>query len=262
MDGIPMRATRLLTLATVALTAVAPATQAAASRSAAAGRASHFTLTRAFDYSSGTNKVVRWAPCMRYGGKRHHNVIEYSVNPAGHHSRIRLAKRAVRKLHRATGLSFDYAGRTSYIPHKISDVLQGAEQLRTTGSQLVIAWAYLGTGKHASNLLTGTEQGVGTIRWASSPTSGLRINAGAVVMKRGVHLRHGFQAGGSVGTLLLHELGHAVGLQHTDDPTQIMHAFLGADSPAGYAVGDRGGLSRVGADAGCVKGRSLPPTNG
>ncbi len=59
----------------------------------------------------------------------------------------------------------------------------------------------------------------------------------------------GFSTGGSRGTTLLHELAHAVGLDHVEDPAQIMHP-VEAGQPAEYAPGDLAGLRRVGAAAG------------
>jgi hypothetical protein len=238
---------------------------------AAAGPAAHYTLTFSqnnFETPLDNHALVHWARCTRINGDRKTNVIDYKVNPAGHHYRVKLVKRAIRKLHRASDLTFRYRGRTSYIPHtRISSLtgnpsFQALAQRRRTKADRVIAWAFKGTGKHASNLLTGTEQGVGSIKWASGPTSQLRILEGAVVMERGQSLRHGFLIGGSEGTLLLHELGHAVGLQHYADPTQIMNAFLEFGvAPAGYSTGDRAGLARVGTDTKCLTTPPLRPSN-
>ena len=36
--------------------------------------------------------------------------------------------------------------------------------------------------------------------------------------------------------VILHELGHVMGLEHVDDPTQLMYPEIG--SPAGLAAGD------------------------
>ena len=99
---------------------------------------------------------------------------------------------------------------------------------------------------------------VRSISWASSVLSQLRIGDAAVVMKRGVHLKSGFQSGGSVGTLLLHELGHAAGLQHVSYTREVMYPVIGSSSPAGYTTGDRTGLGKVGAGVGCMRTPSLP----
>ena len=65
-------------------------------------------------------------------------------------------------------------------------------------------------------------------------------------------LARGFGAGLSRGNLVLHELGHVVGLDHIGDRTQLMHASIHQDSPNGYAAGDLAGLARLGAREGCL----------
>lgn len=227
-----------------------------------ASAASYQLIPKQFDYFSGKNVVVRWAPCITRDGKTRTHVIHYKVNPAGHSARVRLAKRAVAKLSASSGLTFAYDGRTTYIPHKVNDVFQALEQERKAGVPLVIAWAKQGTGPGSSNLLTSFEAGVGTVSWRSSSTSQLRINDGAVVIKRGATgaLESGFAAGGSIGALMLHELGHAVGLEHAS-AGQIMYPIIGATSPSNYANGDRTGLSKVGLSAGCMTTPRLPAVN-
>jgi matrixin len=230
--------------------------------------ASHYRLTYATDSYTGLTEVVRWAPCVRLNGVTRVHVIHYRVHTAGVAHRVRLARRAIRRVAYRTGLHFHYDGRTSYVPQGTAVDggmrLNAADQRRAThGAQLVIAWAYKGTGRGHSNLLTDQEAGVGSISWASQPlVSQLRIDDAAVVIKRGVRMKSGFRAGGSIGTLLLHELGHAMGLQHVRDTSQVMYPVIGANSPAGYAAGDRTGLAKVGFSWNrCLTTPALTPVN-
>jgi hypothetical protein len=65
-------------------------------------------------------------------------------------------------------------------------------------------------------------------------------------------LQPGFGAGLTRGNLVLHELGHVVGLDHVADRSQLMHASIHQGSPNGYAAGDLTGLSQLGARQGCL----------
>ncbi|MDP9074106.1 MAG: M10 family metallopeptidase domain-containing protein [Actinomycetota bacterium] len=53
----------------------------------------------------------------------------------------------------------------------------------------------------------------------------------------------------SLPSLLRHELGHALGLGHTDQPNEIMYPVLRSDSPNDYQAGDRAGLQFIGTSA-------------
>src|SRR3954465_5585828 len=237
--------------------------------SGAAAKASTLTptyqLTYGFDAYSGLTKVARWSPCTVINGVRRTHVISYKVHAAGVPSRVTLVKNAMARVANATGLRFHYSGTTSYIPRGklagTSLLLDAARQRSTTKAQLVIAWAYGGTGAGRSNLLAGTDAGAGSISWASSRSSQLRIGDAAVVMRRGVHLKPGFTAGGSVGTLLLHELGHTMGLQHVSYRREVMYPVVSSVSPGGYTFADRTGLSKVGAARGCFRTPDLPPVS-
>jgi hypothetical protein len=189
------------------------------------------------------------------------SVIAYKVHTGGRPGHVRLVKEAIHRLHRATGLTFRYAGRTSYIPQSeaLAQRLDAAAMERRTQVPLVVAWARKGAVSGGSTLLTGSEAGVGSIIWRYSLRSQLRLSDAAVVIKRGHSgLQPGFGAGGTVGTLLLHELGHAVGLRHVEDKSQVMYPVIGSWSPGSYAKGDRAGLTEVGASAGCMSGSWVP----
>ena len=44
--------------------------------------------------------------------------------------------------------------------------------------------------------------------------------------------------------MILHELGHVMGLEHVDDPRQLMYPEIG--TPDGLAAGDLNGLYELG----------------
>ena len=256
MPRASTRAAAALAVAGAVLTVVA-ALPAAASTA--------YSVTRTPDPASGTQTVVRWAPCtVTSAGTRTH-YITYRVKTAGVPSRVRLVQRALAKVTAASGLQFRYLGTTSYVPHNaVIHYLTGdrvlfdaADERAHTGAELVIAWAK----GSATNLLTPTEAGVGTVSWSGNYSSQLRIVQAAVVMKRGVSLEPGFADGSSVGALLLHELGHAVGLNHVGLRSQIMYPTIGSWSRAAYHYGDVAGLRLVGRPAGCFRTTASAPAD-
>jgi hypothetical protein len=250
-----------------ALTTAAAASAAALAVAAPAYAATEYALTRAADAYTRTTVVVRWGPCLINSTGTHTSSIYYRVNPAGVGSRVTLVEQAVAKVAAATGLRFVYLGTTTYVPHNAvlfypsgpRMIFDAAQERAKTGADLVVAWAYPGQ----TNLITGGgEAGVGTISWRSSSLSQTRILEASVIIRRDVTaLKPGFEAGGSIGALLLHELGHAVGLQHATDWRQIMYPVLGKYTAAGYQWGDLEGLHRIGRAAGCMKTPPLPPTD-
>jgi hypothetical protein len=256
-----LAATSGIAVALAGLLGAGASPAAAATAATAAVSASDYAVQYVSVPSGPQHVLVRWAPCIRSSSGPITQVIRYKVNPAGHSARIPFVREAVGRLHRATGLHFRYAGRTSYIPQRstTTGLLRSASLESATHVPFVIAWAYRGTGKGRSNLLTSFEAGVGSTAWRYSAASQLRISDAAVVVKRGhLGLRSGFGAGGTMGTLMLHELGHAVGLGHASGVGEVMYPLIGPGSPGTYAAGDRTGLHKVGAAAGCMTGPRIP----
>jgi hypothetical protein len=65
-------------------------------------------------------------------------------------------------------------------------------------------------------------------------------------------LKAGFGAGRTQGSVILHELGHATGLQHPTSRAVLMYPTLTTAAPNGYAAGDRAGLDKLGTRPGCI----------
>jgi matrixin len=240
----------LTALASLGLTAAALATAPQpASAATAAYQLTYATLP------NGAKVPVRWNGCQ--------TAITYKVNlasvPSAQRSTFLSETHAtIRQLATATGFRFAYKGQTAEVPRVGSTATQTAE--------LVIAYA---TPSKTNFNLSGNVLGVGGLSyyWSSRTVSGkttytVAAQRGWVVIDTPDTLRltrAGFGTGTRRTNLLLHELGHAVGLQHVGDVRQQMYPTLSSRSPQGFAsTGDRVGLQKIGRGAGCIDTRYLP----
>jgi len=230
---------------------------------AAASATTTYAVTHAADPYSGRSSVMRWTPCLTVAGVTTSAVISYAVNTGGDPTRVTLVQKALAEVTAYSGLRFHYVGSVSYVPHYAvlhyptgnRLMFNAAQQRAATHAQLVVGWVPASR----TNLFRGGEAGVGTVSWTGSSRSQTRIVAGAALIKLGVPLRPGFSTGASVGSLLLHEIGHAVGLDHVTATSQIMYPVLGSYTRSSYQAGDRYALRLVGRQAGCFVTRPLSP---
>lgn len=251
----PRRPARALVAVGVALAvglgANAAATPAAADRS-------DYKLNRV-TLSDGSKLQVRWDPCQKR--------ITYRVNadalPKAQRSSARAdTKRAMKKLAAATGMTFDYTGRTAQVPR---DTARKSWWERQKKAEIVISWVrqdrasktnLLGAG--GSGWAAGTG-GYSFKMWTIDGKSAGAAGRGFVVLdaKQDRKLRPGFGKGSTRGALLLHELGHVVGLEHVGSTGQLMYPTVLSRSDTNYNTGDLRGLHKVGQAAGCIKGASM-----
>jgi len=210
---------------------------------------------RAFALSSQngpSDPVARWNTCDGAIGWR----INAGLAPPG---ALADTKGALARISAVSGLRFVYRGTTSILP--------GApKQARyPTGTQLVIAWAKPG---QSANLSVAQARagvtGSGGATWISGYVDtrkrpAYKIISGNVVLDGTKRLATGFGTGPAVGAqgtwgqLLMHEIGHAVGLDHPAglDTSQIMYPQMSAKL-AVWGAGDVNGLTAIGLRAGCL----------
>ena len=241
---------RALALALAPLAAVGAL--AAAPQAASGATATYKVATVCLP--NGSKPVLRWNPCQR--------VVTYKVNLASVPSASRATilaetKGSVARVGAATGITFSYKGTTSEVPQPGSASRQSAE--------VVIAWTAPSKTQYS---LSGSVAGQGGFSYAWSgrtvngrTTYSYAAQRGFVVLDTAQalsQLKGGYGTGLRRNNLVMHELGHAVGLQHVSDTRQLMYPSLRSAGPSGFAAGDKAGLAKVGRAAGCLTTTNLP----
>jgi hypothetical protein len=180
---------------------------------------------------------ARWDPCVP---------VRYVVNPGWMPQRGRedLAE-ALRRISAVSGLRFVDDGDTDELPQRDRPAYQ-PERYGERWAPLLVAWVP----PSATDLGLGDGvQGLASTVAVPTPEGGALVTA-QVVLDADRRLASGFGAGATEGEVLLHELAHAIGLGHVDDPTQVMY-YRTTNSESEFGAGDRAGLQALGAAAGC-----------
>ena len=176
----------------------------------------------------GSTAPVGWNPCQP---------VSYAVNPDGMPDGARdLVDRAISRMSEATGLEFVDAGDTDRRPFTGAFVPLG------TAQPVVIAWGDASEFPRFADDIAGlggaaSEQGVTGRRYYV--TGGIALSTD-IFTDESVALRTE-----QMEAIVLHELGHVVGLAHVEDAGELM-----ADENSGrldLGPGDREGLALLGA---------------
>ena len=168
--------------------------------------------------------------------------IRYAVNPARMRKRGKADLRhALREVSAATGLRFTSAGTTSHLPRP------GGYPAYPDGIDIIVAWA---SAKQVP-LLAGSTVGIG----GSAMSNGRRM-LGAVLLDTESFRRPPAELRRMWREVMLHEVGHVVGLSHVGDRRLVMYPSVGGGTNRfrdRFNRGDLTGLVKLGAGAaGCT----------
>jgi Matrixin len=198
---------------------------------------------------SPTIAPVRWDPCRP---------IRYVVNMGGYPESYRAdIEESIDRIASATGLTFTNAGSSTFVPQarlpfdptvfnpdSDRDLLRGVDGLLPY--ELLITLS----NETKSDAIDGGVVGRAAPLWATDGyTTPRYLQASLIIDVDDVSNRSSW-SGYGVGQVLLHELGHVVGLGHISDNTQIMNPSISGVTT--FAGGDLRGLWQVGASRGCV----------
>ncbi len=164
---------------------------------------------------------LRWDSCAVIPWKYN----PASVNPSGGSLTVTQVQDAVAKVEAATGLDFVYGGTTT-------DTWD-----TWTGPGILIDWGPLSGGP------------IGLASYSYYPGE-TRILFAKIRLESTYNLTYPSDTMGWY-DVLLHELGHSVGLAHVGDTVQVMYPVYSVVHGE-YETGDLDGLHYVGADQGCM----------
>ena len=177
------------------------------------------------------SQPVTWDPCKP---------IHYEVNIAGGPpDAVDLVTGAISDVSRRTGLEFEYDGLTGARPRWKSSNLP----FFATHRPALVSWA---TESEVSQL-AGRVAGLGGSLPQRARDGRLHYVTGGVTLDSASFTALNRRAEGRAleRAILLHELGHLVGLAHVSDQAELMNPDNGGQLD--YGPGDREGLAKLGA---------------
>nr|WP_189337617.1 matrixin family metalloprotease [Arthrobacter sp. AFG7.2] len=182
---------------------------------------------------NGDGSPVGYSPCRPL-----HYVINDDLAPAASQQ---LIPEAIATVSAATGIQFIYDGTTDEQPSPQRPPYQ-PDAYGERWAPLLIAWTTPEVAPQLKGKVIGTG-GSTHFSYGDGPkafvTGGLDLDAPQIadeLLNPDGHLY--------AGAVILHELSHVMGLDHVDDPTQLMYPEIG--TPEGLSAGDLNGLFELG----------------
>jgi hypothetical protein len=195
----------------------------------------------------GDGRAVRWDPCRPI-----HLVVSSTGAPATYPESALLAdvRAAARILREASGLDLVVEGTTTEVPDAARSTVADAAGDGVRWAPVLIGWRQPGEGGLP---LRDVDRGI-AVPIAVGPEDARTYVTGQIALnaERDDLVPGTADRATSWGATVLHELAHIVGLDHVDDPSELMHVYPGR-GPVELGPGDRAGLRDVGARDGCVE---------
>lgn len=184
---------------------------------------------------------TRWNPCEPI-----HYVVNAQLAPPGS---IEDVHEAVRRISAATGIAFEYEGPTDEEASLYREVFQ-PDRYGDRWAPVLIAWADPGDSDIPFESDGHLAAAVGVPVIPPTRLEDVYVS-GWVAINADDPNPPGFSFPGQQGPVILHELGHVMGLGHVKAVGEIMH-------PAGGGVvdlgpGDKEGLGQLGESGGCIR---------
>jgi hypothetical protein len=199
-------------------------------------------LTRGGQYAFLETKAdgspIRWDPCRPI-----HYVTNLKLAPRSEFADV---QEAVRRVSEATGIRFVYDGPSSELPQGVAP--PGKSVSTRPGEDwapLLIAWV---DAKQFAVLSDNNPRAAALAYPIVGPND--FYVSGFVAVNASDELLPGFGFGPTSGPVLLHELGHIIGLGHVPSTAELMNA---QENPVitDWGKGDLEGLRQLGREAGC-----------
>jgi hypothetical protein len=184
--------------------------------------------------------MARWDPCTVIGWRI--NVRQATTGALAD------TKAAFKRISQATGFTFRYRGTTTGIPQADSN------SWYPNDTQIVVAWARKKQSSIFNSIPTADAAGMPYYLMGyhnGDGSSAYKISKGSVVIDSTLRIKGGFAYGITRGDLLMHELGHVMGLAHYSSSSEMMNPVM-TRGAARYGRGDLAGLEAHGAELGCL----------
>jgi hypothetical protein len=186
----------------------------------------------AFIGRSADGEPYRWDPC---------STIHYQVDLGPLDDRVLAdVNEAVGRVNQASGLAFEFDG---FVHVTVNDLVNSGDFVTTTTAGLHWSPVLIAFRSRSAMRAMDLQRAYGAAMPVTTRFDPEQFVSGVVVINASAGLEDGFERAPSLGTVLQHELGHAVGLGHILDPFQLMSPM---PIVTDWGKGDLAGLQELG----------------